>query len=471
MKKLLKIILIVIASVIALFFILVIVAVIYSRSGNSDKSGGMRIVMKGDVDSIDFRTFPGNAGELNILSPSLSCYIFLKMDSTILEPVNFDTGFPETVFNLDNIRAYEIFGLQNMTNAFGGIVPGWKIKVNNFKIGHTVIEPNDENIYGYNSSSGHFLGVDIQKKFVWKIDNIKQKLFFSQTSSYFDTDGCICIPFKLENNCLFIPVTVDGKVYDARLDTGFDGFLNIRNDTENSSSLSEVESVFSSDFMTRTEKTFTFLNTGIKSFRLKRTVSTVQIGTLSFENEIIDHAEFLHMNLLGWDFFQRFDYVIFDYLQQKLYLGPSSGLKSYKYLINLRESINSMGLSCRMRGDFCTINGIADSLVNRGLQLGDTIVKIDDVPTTTLSRLKMIYSRTSAKITVKRGTRERSFKVYRSMHVAEPDTVMSYNYAGIEPIYRDLNVEKYGNNGKILKYFDFTMDTTYFIGDKFNIYE
>ena len=391
----------------------------------------------------------------------------IKLSSTVI-----DTGCEGSLFNISNFGANKFGEEATIINGWGISLPSREIHIDKIVLGKTIYNPNGVPFY-YSKHFSDVIGIiggDILKHFVWKIDNLHRKVYFSQDTSAFLFNDCIAVPFDLKANLPYVICYVNGKLHNVLLDTGYPGFLHIIDKTSIEDSLHTPhaeprDTFFCSTFVTdvlNDSSKFNFLKQ--KEYRI---ISDINIENISFDNEIVEHNRY-NFTILGWDFFQRFEYVILDYINQVMYLGPVSELKSFSYMRDLRTYINTMGIQSIISNP-SIISSITDSLEAAGMSLGDTIIAIDKEPVTNLELLKLLYSRKSATITLKNENGESDYTLHRSHYLSEPDTVMTYGEVPLFPLYKDLLFYyPKDDDGRIFKYYNWA--PPYLIGDKIRIF-
>ena len=446
------------------------------------------ISMPYNIDTLAFKSFIGSDiirkfGGINFLPPLdpdtiygsffyERLYISVIADSLNISSMIIDTGSGISTFNTNDFRNinFNKFGKEVLlTNIWGNTFPTKELFIDKLVLGKTIYSPNNVPFSSF-AGSPNILGTDVLKHFVWKIDNLRRKIYFSQDISAFSYKDCVAVPFELKNGLPFIKFYVNGKVYDAHIDTGYPNFLHVIDKTSINNSL----------FMFRAEPRDSFICTALHvdknnscvgdPFTKKeyRTISDVWIENINFKSEIVEH-NIVNYNVLGWDFIQRFEYVILDYINQFMYLGPINDLKSFSYMRNLRTYVNSIGVFYEL-SEPNIVTVISDSLKEVGLSLGDTIIAIDREPVTVLESLKLFYSKKSATITVKNGNGEIDYTLYRKHNFSEPDTVMTYGEIPLFPLYRNMEIQK-NDDGScgIMKYYNWS--PPYIIGDRIRIFD
>ena len=481
MKKLL----IIIALLCVLSFIIV-VAIAYYKIKIVVKPA---IHMESVIDTLSFKTnkesdyfyqkslniFTNHTSAADTMSLACSssfnekCYVSVDIDTTSLLSVLIDTGSDISLFDINLFRTNQIGWKNSIINTWGKKFPIKNIFIDSITLSKTQFIPYNNPFGGYTRSQ-NIIGGDILKHFVWKIDNIRREIYFSQDTTAFQHEDCVAIPFVMRGNKPFIKCTVNGIIFDVMLDTGYPDFLHINDTTAINFPMRPPQSEPRDSFYFK-EYRYDDINESISNYGLDfdetkicLTISDVQINDISFHNEIIEHNRVVS-NLLGWDFIQRFEFIILDYINQVIYLGPDSMHKSFNYLRSSRMYINTTGMMISFSKPHM-ITVIADSLVEKGLSLLDTIIAIDGKPVTDSVLLKTIFSRDSATITINNG---KNFNIYRRHYFSEPDTVVSYGEMALIPLYRNMEITNNKTGGRIFKYFNW--GPPYMTSDTWKIFD
>ena len=447
---------------------------------------GVSIYMDGLVDSIEFKTtvdyfihkemsfdLPklgySKIDTIDCVSFNEGCYIDIIVDTTEISPIIFDTGSGTCIFNENTINYHKKGENRYTENIWGELVPISEVYVDRLKLGNSLIIPNNVAFAGHGNIK-NLIGGNLLKHFIWKIDNTKKKIFFTRDPSAFSYTSCTALPFSLDHDRPVIRCTVDNLIYDLVLDTGYQGFLNLSGRPYNNIYVQPRDTF-------KNVKSFSYDSTKIYTYGINEksineffTLSDVGIGTLTLSNELVSH-NLAKFNLLGWSFFQRFEFVILDYINQKVYFGPLSDCKTISYLRDIRLYVNTIGIGTTFLPPFI-INSLSCSATEMGLSLGDSIVAIDKKPPTPLEMRKVILSKETAVITTKKGGVFTDYKLKRQHHVEEPDTVMSYGEISLLPLYRNMTIEGISKHPKppteyTFKYFNW--NPPYLAGDTWKL--
>ena len=414
-----------------------------------------------DIDTLEFKTNDGlhlfvlNADTFPCWSENEGCLVSVKIDTVNLALVILDTGAGMSLFDVNSIKNKHIGQNINISNTWMNTVSLSEIYIDSIEFGKTTLyKPNNVPFLSH-ARPQNILGGDVLKHFVWKFDNKHKKIYFSQDTSAFQREDCYAIPFVLEGNRPFIECVVNGKVYDVMVDTGFSDFLHVVDRTAKNNSIffetgERLDSFIYYTTFFDDKNCISFSGMNFDTVKFCRTISDVKINSLSFENEIVMHNTF-SLNMIGWDFFQRFDYVIMDYINQVMYLGSANENKSMAYAHNLRSYINATGIMGSLMDPFI-ISILKDSLIEKGISLGDTIIALNGGPVSELELRKSVHFRDSLKITVKNANSQRDFTLNRNQFISEPDTVMSYGEMLKIMIYEKIQVNRPDSGVCIIKY-------------------
>ncbi|TRX53386.1 hypothetical protein FNH22_21055 [Fulvivirga sp. M361] len=217
------------------------------------------------------------------------------------------------------------------------------------------------------------LGGGNLKHLAWKINFSDQTIVFAEQAKYLKPQGK-GIPFELKNNCPYIDAKIGNENLTFLLDFGFVGFMQI-----NTSKSDVNPSLLQKTTQWRSQasycSSFDFDLPGLIDTSYYH-ISTASIGQHLLKDEIIEFNPYINKNVIGMDFFQRFQYVILDYPGKKLYLGPPM-FKSHRYLSSLIRHINTIGIE--VTGTLVPkISSISENLMaNNEILLGDTILDIN----------------------------------------------------------------------------------------------
>ena len=466
------------------FFKLLFCILVLLSCNNKSHTG---IEMRGKIDTVKFKMHrEDDISGVRIFNPGdtigYSLYpngysIPLTVNKKNLPMVLFDTGAGISIFNTDSINYTESADYtESAKNFLISDIRGMeflykRISIDSVRIGKTIIPTDDLLFAGISNINYSILGGDILKHYVWYIDNFHGEIYFSRNPSAFNYNGFVSIPFyvKKETSHIYTRCYIGGEEFDVMLDTGYDGFLHVKDNTEINPSVNTAQSKDTSRFYMKKDKhnSLGISNYGTYNLTIEesRTINTVKIGPFTFPDEIVGH-NYLNMNVLGFDFFQRFDAVVIDYINKKLYLktdneklmNNTAGYKSIMYLAGLRLDMNSIGIQIFSKKAPYKIMKIDESLIKKGLVLGDILTAIDGKPATAENIESLMFSKDSATITVKRNNKQINFNLSRRNFINEPDTVFSFGEESIYPLKQhkqfsqitDLDKRK----GWVIKYYN-----------------
>lgn len=225
-------------------------------------------------------------------------------DSSYEAYAAFDTGaavcvtpYRKDIDTADHPR-YEVIGI------YGDHFKACPALVARVDLGSRALETK-KLFFHFDKCEIHIIGGNLLREFAWKIDNTSHIICFSDRPDSFDcSDSTAGIPFKIKDNRPALECLVNGTAHDFFLDTGASIFANLPKEEAPSE---PADPVFA--------------------------IGNLRIGSLSFDNEAFSTAYYDF--LLGMDFFMRFDYVIFDYPNRRLILGPRQKYRSFLYGVTL----------------------------------------------------------------------------------------------------------------------------------------
>ncbi len=393
-------------------------------------------------------SMPSVIDELSLIDRNYLVKLKMGNDSIV---AFFDTGMDRTEFLLSEVHA-KVGKSSYKLNVYNKRVPIKRLyfESDTMYLGNTkfVKKGSYNGIDPLHSSNRNILGSDLFSHFVWKLDHLHQKIYFSQDSAAFSGNHAFSISFTTaKGGCPWIKGTINGKKYPFLLDTGYPGFIHIKD-----TSVKNTINWNSGTFIDYLQNNYFFQKE--KEYKKQYQIADVAFDKLFLKDEIIEYNQFRY-NLIGQDFFKRFEYVIIDYLHHVIHFGPMR-YKSFFYLRKLRENINSIGIEINSF-NFPQILGVSEKMEKAGICPGDTIVKIDGlpvsenpdliafstlenpaVPPTSLAYLQ--YIKDEAVITIKKNGKEQDFRLQREHYVNEPDTVVAYEggFLQIYPIYKSI---------------------------------
>lgn len=101
------------------------------------------------------------------------------------------------------------------------------------------------------------------------------------------------------------------------------------------------------------------------------------MGDISLDNEIIELRN-KSQNLIGMDFFRRFDYFILDYPNRKIHFGKPQH-KSLNFLVSSVISVNNKGVTLNPSPKHTHIGRVTERAKAAGINYLDTLVSIDGI--------------------------------------------------------------------------------------------
>ncbi|WP_185154333.1 retropepsin-like aspartic protease [Fulvivirga sp. M361] len=290
----------------------------------------------------------------------------------------FDTGASNTVLG-GSVNYSRFIRNEKFTDARDISHTGKTVMLDSLRLGRTLFHHFDSYLYVDSLDVGGIIGGDLLKEQAWKINFLEQTIQFSDEVENLEPTGR-GVPFILaDNNIPFIDIKLDDadNVLTFLMDTGFSEFLSIRR-SDKKVNLPDAEKMIKWIELSPYPSVFSyegddFIDTSYYS------IQNISVGDCILRDEIISYIGYGRSNLLGMDFFHRFEYVIFDYPGKTLYLGPKV-FKSHKYLTTLNARINAIGLQVGNK-PIHRIIAVNDIIAYKeGIDLRDTILEINHVP-------------------------------------------------------------------------------------------
>ncbi len=378
----------------------------------------------------------------------------------------FDTGSQYTIVS----RGGTIFenNKSTITDVSGRVFDSEIVLVDSMQLGDIKILNFITHRKILNGADG-IIGGNLAMKFAWKIDFIHQRIEIAPNASVFNLTQNP-LPLKIVRGCPKVEVRVDNKKDWFLIDTGYTGFVQAKKDSLtffrdtsgrwNTLGYSPNYNIFGTDTVEQT-------------FYSKMKLSNIELGEISFNDEIIAYDINRQKNLLGLDFLRRFSYVVFDYPGKKLYLGEKL-YKSFDYLELIRLFYNALGIRLSIyENQYVRIASIVPELLSNEIELGDTVMEINEVliyqrdesfyrdslikgegfVRLQQSQLREIvanynYSLDSATIKIKKGHTCKNIALKRMKHpINIPDTIHRFNIPlHLPPIFKK-GVKQQKNNG------------------------
>lgn len=425
-----------------LYLIILLLFVIYSCKNKDDKydideSCCMDFIINGSSDTIQ-------------LYPDQYRYIINVVVNKDTIKAIIDTGADISVFP-EYLNSKEKETYIEGTNIAGINIKMKNVIIDSLRIGNSTIYSNGGFGCFHNNA---IIGGDILSQAIWKIDNVNNRIIVTKDTLMFKEDeyNSCKIPLFRIGSRFIVRGYISENIYDFLFDTGFPDFANIFEPSMIINipeypldtilwldSSSEKDTLSISDYGCDLNK--------IDS--IYYTIEDFKIGDIISDNEIIIN-NIAKRNLLGMDFCRRFDYVIIDYVRNKMFLGAYN-YKSDRYLAALRGRINSLGFRCSLTNP-PIITSVSKELFDKGLCIGDTIMLIDDIPVEQNSDLldlsiesctrpvksinRILYRVDSVRITVKdcKDSFLKNYSLERKHYVEGPDTTIVYNPVSVSPL-------------------------------------
>lgn len=294
----------------------------------------------------------------------------VKINNTAYDFI-FDTGASNTYLN-DKVEYDKVLGKMRFKDSRGIIRSGKRVMLERFMLNNTLFY--QFHTYNYSSAlvKDGIIGGDILKKMAWKLNFLNNTITFSSEVQNLKPVGK-GIMLSLKKNLPYVKLTVNKDTIEFLVDTGFTGFIkaNIKEEMIYGPSMKgTIKWIELSPYSNPFSGSKKYVDTCYYS------IENISIGSKDLKNEIIRYSNSSKSNLLGMDFFRRFEYVIFDYPNKKLYLGPI-GFKSYDYVEKFKSRINTIGFQLQ-DSPVHTVIAVSDKLIEqKSLNIGDTVLEVN----------------------------------------------------------------------------------------------
>lgn len=290
--------------------------------------------------------------------------------------LTFDTGAPTTLIN-SNIPSKKILeDTVHFHNILFQPLPSFQVMVDTLQLGRMKVINMDSYLQRELNFDG-ILGQDIIDKFVWKIDLIHRKAYVAEDISRFPVKGN-GLPFTRKGEHIFITCEFEGVSLDLIVDTGYGGFISIDKKSVDWESIMDKEPIFWEGVSTR-QVGNPFASSAYSSHVDSTYYYTgnLKFGNFELQDEIIELRNF-PLNIIGMDFFRRFDHFILDYPNQRIYFGEEQK-KSLNFLIYSLMRLNSKGVTFIPSRSKAQIGRITMWAKNEGINYLDTVLSIDGI--------------------------------------------------------------------------------------------
>ena len=412
--------------------------------------------------SIDF---PKNSkiDTLNLIySEGTGIFIDTYLSSTgKVHPLGFDTGADRTVIN-NKIRGIKIGKQYNGWDINGDSFPLDETEMDTLKIG------NIKFYHGRSYRSFPFeylnglLGGDLFKNFVWKIDFAAHQMYVAKQIEAFEVNEKDGLPLNFRGNTPVLQCAINGKSLSFAVDFGYSGAIALNTRYADSLKIQPDRSI---SWFGKLGTTSPFNNNrDTIPIQARSFMGNISLGDKLVKGELVNVGSF-KSNLLGLDFFSRFDHVILDYINGNIYLGKQH-YKSTYFREQISSDINSMGIKISSENP-PKISAISSDLKEQNIGFNDTVIALNGekiygralpfyMPETTnqkatiyndgisidtvlqvrkVSKLKRILSnfynkQDTATVTIKRGDSHSDIHLVRNYHYTSmPDTLQSFEWS------------------------------------------
>ena len=163
-----------------------------------------------------------------------------------------------------------------------------------------------------NKNDDGVLGIETMSKGIWKIDWKKNQLTFaSDLDSFPEIDQCEIFPAVFDQNSINVKIDFgNNNVKSIPIDLGYNGAVILPLSEFNS--ISKSKRIFSDMGNFSTPGHQNLVNT-------LSILDTVKIN-YNYFNTLVCTNESVKERLLGLSFFKKFDFVIFDFINKRIYL-------------------------------------------------------------------------------------------------------------------------------------------------------
>ncbi|SMO70539.1 gag-polyprotein putative aspartyl protease [Saccharicrinis carchari] len=284
----------------------------------------------------------------------------------------FDTGADGTMINT-NIPSHDLKKNSVFEDIDGNTFEAAEVLIDNFMLS----EIEFSNCHFLSYPIRHYdglLGGDILENLIWKIDFANKHIQITDSIERFKPK-LPGIPFRLKNKRPVITVQVNGIETDFIIDTGLSGFALINKDQ--SALKNKLHHLQKWDVLGKNAGNNIFeKNDILYEKQVYYSIAGLEVANHAFEDEMIQ-INSNKDNVLGLDFLKRFNNVIIDYINQRIYFGEKQQYKTTDYYKNINYVINSSGVGISNYNTQPIISHLRNNL-EPGISLGDTVLVINN---------------------------------------------------------------------------------------------
>src|SRR5690606_33447736 len=253
------------------------------------------------------------------------------------------------------------------------------------------------------------IGDDIIRQFVWKFDLYNRKVYVSKDLDNFNVDG-MSVPFRRYGQFILITCEINGKDIELIVDTGYNGFVSINKAAADTAFNFKEQPLFWEGLSVK--HTGNPYASTVSFPRLDTTyyfISNMAVGEILLENEIIEltHNPF---NIVGMDFFKRFDHFVLDYPNGMIHLGYEQH-KSLTFIFSSLIRMNTMGITLVPKNKV-QIGRITAWAREAGISYHDTLLSINNV---SLVDRDSVFFQNNSKLNTETNTFEFRPSPYQSL--------------------------------------------------------
>ncbi|MFI8380383.1 retropepsin-like aspartic protease [Leeuwenhoekiella sp. NPDC079379] len=297
----------------------------------------------------------------------------IKIDSTVYDFL-FDTGASTTLF--DDEIAME--STSNHTSIFMDYYGEkrterliWPEKIELGKVSFL----NFKNFQQTGLSIDGILGNNILRELCWVIDFKNDRIYVTNNIKNLKLQLGKGLPFTLRNNIVYVNAQIGSDTVPLIIDTG-DPTAAIRMNNRNMGEDRKVDMIKWKYY--RDPLNIYNESKPVVEDSSYETILPLKLGDRIYGDELVKYVNYREHAGVGLGFLSRFEKVIFDYPNHKLYfLGE--GHKTVAYHIEANEAINGSGVWVGLQNSLVVVKGLSNQAQNEGLKLGDTVIGVDEV--------------------------------------------------------------------------------------------
>src|SRR5690606_6844514 len=272
---------------------------------------------------------------------------------------------PSQIYSFDTVFFYDIL-LQSHSS--------FRAAIDTLQLGSIQVVNMDSYLQRDLNFDG-IIGNDILERLIWEVDLINRKIYVYDNLNYL-SDVNTDIPITLKGGHIFIELEINGIKRELMIDTGYSGFITIGRESSDSSFLTNSSVIMWEGISSRQSgNPYASLSYSPKIDSTYYFTCDVVVDNILLEDEIIELHN-LPLNIVGMDFFKRFDRFVLDYRNNVVRLGNKLE-KSIDYLMATLMKINTKGVTFLPSQSQAQIGRVTDWAKCVGITYLDTILSID----------------------------------------------------------------------------------------------